>query len=40
MGTVVPFNRRLGLQPVSGPVAFSAGEFMNIDLHFGNLQEH
>jgi len=36
----VSFTRNLGGQPPKRTVVFSASECLNIDLHFGNSQEH
>jgi hypothetical protein len=37
---VVLFTHHPGTQPPNRTVAFSASECLNIDLHFGNSQEH
>jgi hypothetical protein len=34
------FTRNLGVQPPKRAVVFSVSECLNIDLHFGNSQEH
>jgi hypothetical protein len=36
----VSFTRHFGDQPLKRTVVFSASECLNIDLHFGNSQEH
>jgi len=36
----VSFGSNLGAQPPKRTVVFSASECLNIDLHFGNSQEH
>jgi hypothetical protein len=36
----VSFTRNRGAQPPKRTVVFSASECLNIDLHFGNSQEH
>jgi hypothetical protein len=36
----VSFTRHFGDQPLKRTVVFSVSECLNIDLHFGNSQEH